>query len=122
MRNCSWDWMSKPTSSERGRDAEDRAVAFLKTRGYRLVERNVRLPGGEIDAICLDGATLVFVEIKSRASARFGTALEAVDARKRNRVRQIAADYAQIVAPQACLRFGVVAMDGEHVRLHRNVF
>jgi putative endonuclease len=111
-----------PSTTEHGRDAEDRAVAFLKTRGYRIVQRNVRVPGGEIDAVCLDGKIVVFVEIKSRTTARFGGALEAVDARKRGRLRRVAADYAQFVAPQARLRFDVVAVDGERISLHRNAF
>lgn len=111
-----------PSTTERGRGAEERAIEFLEARGYRVVQRNVHVPGGEIDAVCLDGAIVVFVEIKSRATARFGSALDAVDSRKRGRLRRIAADYAQIVAPQAKTRFDVVAIDGERMSLHRNAF
>ena len=90
--------------------------------GYRVIARNVRVPGGEIDAICLDGRTLVIVEVKRRDSRSFGSALHAVDARKRATLRRIAADYAQIVAPCAKIRFDVVALDGERLNLHRNAF
>ena len=110
------------SNSSSGRHGEDRAVAFLQASGYRLVARNLRLPGGEIDAVCLDGSTLVFVEVKSRSDAAFGSALGAVDARKRSVLRRLAADYAQIVAPSAKFRFDVVALDGNQVRLHRNAF
>lgn len=106
----------------KGRQGEDRASLFLAECGYRIVARNVRLPGGEIDAICMDGSTLVIVEVKRRDSRAFGSALRAVDARKRATLRRIAADYAQIVAPSARLRFDVVTLDGAKLRLHRNAF
>jgi putative endonuclease len=109
-------------SSRKGRAGEERAAAFLGAAGYRVLARNVRLPGGEIDAVCLDGTTLVIVEVKLREARSFGTALAAVDARKRATLRRIAADYAQIVAPAAKIRFDVVALDGNRLTLHRNAF
>jgi putative endonuclease len=112
----------RPNNGPKGRAGEDRAAAFLAEHGYRVLARNVRLPGGEIDAICLDGLTLVIVEVKRRDTTGFGSALGAVDARKRATLRRIAADYAQVVAPQAKIRFDVVALDGNRVRLHRNAF
>ena len=110
------------STGEKGRSGEDRAADFLASRGYRVLARNVRVPGGEIDAVCLDGTTLVIVEVKLRDSRTFGAALAAVDARKRARMRAAAADYAQIVAPAAKLRFDVVALDGPRLVLHRNAF
>lgn len=110
------------STSGKGRAGEDRAAEFLQACGYRIVARNVRVSGGEIDAICLDGATLVVVEVKRRDSKRFGSALAAVDSRKRTALRRAAADYAQVVAPTAKIRFDVVAMDGDRVHLHRNAF
>lgn len=94
----------------------------MRARGYRVLARNVRLPGGEIDAVCLDGQTLVIVEVKRRDSKTFGSALRAVDARKRATLRRIAADYAQIVAPAATIRFDIVTLDGRELTLHRNAF
>ena len=87
-----------------------------------MLARNVRLPGGEIDAVCLDGPTLVIVEVKRRDSRTFGSALRAVDVRKRATLRRIAADYAQIVAPAAKIRFDIVTLDGQRLSLHRNAF
>ena len=110
------------TTWQKGRSGEDRALRFLEEVGYRLLARNVRLAGGEIDAICLDAQTLVFVEVKRRDAKRFGSALSAVDARKRATLRKLAADYAQIVAPRARFRFDVVALDGNLVTLYRNAF
>lgn len=109
-------------NDEKGRLGEDRASEFLNACGYRVLARNVRVPGGEIDAVCLDGPTLVIVEVKRRDSRSFGSALRAVDARKRATLRRIAADYAQIVAPSATIRFDVVALDGQRLKLHRNAF
>jgi putative endonuclease len=110
------------TDGDKGREGEDCAARFLADRGYRVIGRNVRVPGGEMDAICLDGPTLVIVEVKRRDSHRFGSALGAVDARKKATLRRIAADYAQIVAPSAPIRFDVVTIEGRQLRLHRNAF
>ena len=109
-------------NSEKGRLGEDRASRFLAASGYRVLARNVRVPRGDIDAVCLDGPTLVIVEVKRRDSRSFGSALRAVDARKRATLRRIAADYAQIVAPSAKIRFDVVTLDGQRLTLHRNAF
>lgn len=106
----------------KGQHGEDRASNFLAACGYRVLARNVRVPGGEIDAVCLDGPTLVIVEVKRRDTRSFGSALQAVDARKRATLRRIAADYAQIIAPSAILRFDVVTLDGKRLNLHRNAF
>ncbi len=106
----------------KGRAGEHLAGAFLERSGYRIVQKNVRLPGGEIDLICRDGDVLVFVEVKARSTGRFGSALGAVDARKRTTLRRLAADYVQIVAPNAHIRFDVVAVDGDRLTLHRNAF
>jgi putative endonuclease len=109
-------------NSAKGRLGEDHASSFLTACGYRVLARNVRVPGGEIDAVCLDGPTLVIVEVKRRDSRTFGSALRAVDARKRATLRRIAADYAQIVAPAAKIRFDVVTLEGHRLSLHRNAF
>ena len=106
----------------KGREGEDLAATFLASRGYRVVARNVRLPGGEIDLVCLDEGVLVVVEVKRRDSNAFGSALGAVDGRKRATLRRIAADYAQVVAPRAKIRFDVVTVDGNRLSLHRNAF
>jgi putative endonuclease len=105
-----------------GRRGEDAAVRLLRARGYVVLGRNVRLPGGEIDVIGRDGDVIAFVEVKTRASLRFGSALAAVDARKRRTLRALAADWLQIAAPHARARFDIVTIDGERVELHRGAF
>lgn len=106
----------------RGRAAEDAAVALLERNGYRIVARNVRLPGGEIDVIARDGSIVVFVEVKARAGGAFGSAVAAVDARKRSTLRALAADWLQIAAPAARARFDVVTFDAGRPALHRGAF
>ena len=107
---------------ERGRAGEDAAAALLESHGYRIVGRNVRLPGGEIDIIARDGDTVVFVEVKARASAAYGSAVGAVDARKRATLRAIASDWLQVAAPRAQARFDVVTFDRGRATLHRGAF
>jgi putative endonuclease len=106
----------------RGRAGEDAAAALLEAHGYRIVGRNVRLPGGEIDIIARDGDTVVFVEVKARASASYGTAVGAVDARKRATLRAVASDWLQVAAPRAHARFDVVTFDRGRATLHRGAF
>ncbi|GAC1573627.1 MAG: YraN family protein [Candidatus Elarobacter sp.] len=109
-------------ATERGRAGEDAAVALLESRGYRIVGRNVRLPGGEIDVIARDGDTVVFVEVKARANATFGTAVHAVDAHKRATLRALARDWLQIAAPRARARFDVVTVERGRTTLHRGAW
>jgi putative endonuclease len=110
------------STSHKGREGERRAARFLQANGYRIVARNVRLPGGEIDLLCVEQSTVVFVEVKRRDAAHFGRAISGVDRRKRATLRRIAADYAQIVCPLAQIRFDIVTIDGNLLALYRNAF
>ncbi len=105
-----------------GQTGEERAAAYLTKLGFRIERRNLRTPDGEIDIVAREGDTLVFVEVKARATRSFGGALGAVDARKRDRIRAVAEDYLQFFPPQAKVRFDVVAIDGDAIRLHRGAF
>jgi putative endonuclease len=71
-----------------GRAGEVVAGRVLVTRGYRIIARNVRADRVEMDLIARRGPLLIFVEVKSRSSLRAGSAAEAVDARKQNRLRR----------------------------------
>jgi putative endonuclease len=79
-----------------GRRAEDLVARQLATAGWEIVERNARTRYGEIDLIALDGAVLVFVEVKAgRAGSAFGPErpVLAVDHRKQRRIRRLAAAW-----------------------------
>jgi putative endonuclease len=110
------------TAAALGKDAEDAAAAYVAGLGMRILGRNVRIREGEVDIVALDGETVVFIEVKARTNRRFGSALGAVDARKRRRLRAAAADYLQFVAPQARARFDVLTVERDGLRLHRSAF
>lgn len=76
-----------------GSEGERAAAIYLATRGYHILEHNFRCRSGEIDLIALDGATLVFVEVKVRRTLARGAPLEAVTSLKQNRVRKAAQVY-----------------------------
>lgn len=61
-----------------GKYGEDLACVYLKKSGYRIIERNFRIRGGEIDIIALDKKTIVYVEVKTRSSHQFGLPEESV--------------------------------------------
>jgi putative endonuclease len=98
--------------SDVGRAGEEAAVRHLLASGYRIVARNVRYRLGEIDVVAQDGGCLVFVEVKTRSSTGFGTAAEAVTARKRQRLVQLASLYlAGHGGMDRPCRFDVVAVE-----------
>jgi putative endonuclease len=70
----------------RGAAGETLAARHLEQLGFRIVARNVHLRSAELDLIALERSALVIVEVRLRAGARFGTALESVDARKQRRI------------------------------------
>lgn len=79
---------------DRGRAGEDRAVQYLTSRGFDILDRNWRSRQGEIDIVAATGAHLVVVEVKTRRSEGFGHPFEAVDARKRRRLWGLAFGWA----------------------------
>jgi len=76
-----------------GRLGEDLAVDWLRGHGYTLVKRNYRRRFGEVDVIARQGEYLVFIEVKTRSSGRFGSPFEAVTAKKQQQLSRIAKDY-----------------------------
>lgn len=98
----------------RGAAAEALAAEHLAAHGLRILARNVRCRGGELDLICLDRGQLVFVEVRLRSNARFGGAGESITAGKRRRVL-IAAQWWLGGAGQrfqgAACRFDAVLLD-----------
>jgi putative endonuclease len=108
--------------TQRGKAGEDAAAAYLESLGFRILRRNLRGPGGEIDIVAREGSTLVFVEVKARQTASFGGAIAAVDWRKRRRIRSLAADFLQFMEDKPKVRFDVLAIDGATMKLHRAAF
>jgi putative endonuclease len=80
-------------SRDLGQRGEQRAAWFYRLRGYRIVARNVRLRGGEIDLIVRRGGLLVFVEVKARQSIAAGYGVDAVNRRKKLQLISLADQY-----------------------------
>jgi putative endonuclease len=108
--------MGKRDTRAIGRAGEDLAQQVLERAGFRIVARNLHLRRAELDLVALDGATLVFVEVRLRRGDRFGSAAESVDARKRRRITEAAvAALARGGLPRAArIRFDVIAIDTAH--------
>ncbi|MGC1208067.1 MAG: YraN family protein [Ornithinimicrobium sp.] len=73
-----------------GDHGEQLAVDHLCAHGVQVLERNWRCDLGEIDIVGIDGDALVFYEVKTRRSSRFGSPLEAITAAKAARLRRLA--------------------------------
>jgi putative endonuclease len=100
-----------PNTRARGAAAEDAAELYLRSLGYVIVERNLVTRQGEIDLVALDGETLCFVEVKARASAEFGPAIEAVGRRKQERLARAAAMFLARNRSKRPCRFDVLGLD-----------
>ena len=94
-----------------GGGAEDQAARLLQLHGYRIVERNYRCRLGEIDLIASDGEGLVFVEVRMRNGAAFGSALESVTPHKKKRLIAAARHYLMELGREPYCRFDVIAID-----------
>lgn len=96
----------------RGAASEALAEKLLAAHGLRLVERNYRCRGGEIDLVMRDGESMVFVEVRYRASTAFGGALGSVGASKQQRLVRAAQHYLLRSGWTGPCRFDVVGFDG----------
>jgi len=96
-----------------GKTGEDLACRELRRRGYAVLARRYRTRFGEIDIVCEDRKTIVFVEVKARRTTRYGEAVETISFRKRRRIGVMALDYLAWTGrvDHPC-RFDVVAIDG----------
>ena len=111
-RNRFSRWRTSPQSGHlrRGARGEKLACRFLKRSGYKILLRNFRgRSGGEIDVVCRDNDTLVFVEVKTRADEYFGRPVEAVDREKRKRISRGALAWLRMLDnPDILFRFDVI--------------
>lgn len=95
-----------------GRRGEELAASHLAGLGYRVLARNVRCPGGEIDIIAADGACLVMVEVRTRRGVSHGSPEESVTPAKQARMRRLAEAYVEALPePPASYRVDVVAVE-----------
>jgi putative endonuclease len=107
-----------------GQNAENAAVAFLEAHGLAVLLRNYRGKVGELDIVARDAQTLVIVEVRTRASDRFGGAAASIDSRKQTKIRKAAALLIHARKDLATLpvRFDVIAMKGEQIEWIKQAF
>ena len=95
-----------------GKNGEEKAVGLLEENGYKILVRNYRTRLGEIDIIAKDKGTIVFIEVKTRNSNKFGLPSEAVSAFKQRQISKAALLYLKenrLLDKPA--RFDVVSID-----------
>jgi putative endonuclease len=127
-------WRSRSSSSppphlRLGKRGENLACQFLRKNGYKILYRNFRgRTGGEIDVVCRDRDTLVFVEVKTRSGENFGRPFEAINRDQRKRISRGGLAWLRLLDdPDILFRFDVVEViiaDGAEPRLEliRNAF
>ena len=90
---CRFHRQDQVSSVQKGRIGERQAAAYLRERGYRIVERNVRTRVGEIDLVACRGERVVFVEVKAWSSFGASDLAAVVNPRKRLRIARAAAAF-----------------------------
>ena len=111
-----------------GNKGETLASEYLEKKGYKIIERNFRTRFGEIDIICRDAQTLVFVEVKTKIGHNFGEPEEMANRSKIGKVKRMGEVYLQDRGIESLCRVDVVAIvlseNGEVERLdhYENVY
>ena len=119
MRNSPQDVHKKVL----GRAGEKRGAKFLKKLGYKILKTNYKTPFGEADIVAKDGDTVVFCEVKTRLSDRFGTPAEAVGHKKEERYINIARYFLMRAGrDDVAVRFDVLEVFEESVNHIQNAF
>ncbi|MDI6747953.1 MAG: YraN family protein [Rhodocyclaceae bacterium] len=109
------------TAQSLGAAAETAAAQYLAARGLTLITRNFRVKGGEIDIVCRDATTTVFVEVRRRASADFGGAAASITPTKQRRLILAARHWLAQHGDSAC-RFDCVLFDGNQLSWLKDAF
>jgi putative endonuclease len=98
-----------------GNQGEKAAGNYLKSKGYKIVEKNYRCKLGEIDLIAEKDDFIVFVEVKTRSNDKFGKGFEAVVNKKIDKIRRVAMLYMIQKDLQKEIRFDVISIDNNVV-------
>ena len=120
---------SGPQHLHTGRRGEEAAYFYLRKQGYVIIARNYRSPRSrsELDLVGWDGATLCFIEVKSRTTRNIMPAEAAVDAEKQRDLSHVAREFLRKVKKDAPFRFDIVSVYFEpglapNIELFRNAF
>lgn len=106
---------------EKGAAGEAAAAAYLGERGLTVLERNFRVRGGEIDLVCRDGRSTVFVEVRLRERADYGGAAASITAAKQARLILAARHWLQKHGEQNC-RFDCLLIQAGRIEWLRDAF
>ncbi|MCL4153441.1 UNVERIFIED_CONTAM: hypothetical protein GTU68_006222 [Idotea baltica] len=98
----------------KGDSEEQRACEYLQSQGLELITQNFTCRMGEIDLIMQHKNSLVFVEVRYRANKDFGGAAASITKSKQRKIVRTALFYQQQHAPKSCMRFDVVAIEGDN--------
>ena len=110
-------------TKQSGAQGEQAACDYLVNKGYRILTRNYRKTCGEIDIVATDGKTLVFAEVKKRASQAFGGPLAAVTTAKQQKISLTAQWYIKENAPKFdSIRFDVICLLPGEIQHIENAF
>ena len=111
-----WPWRRRSSSPEHlraGEWGEDQAEHYLRERGYRILGRRVRIGRDELDIVARIDTTLVFVEVKTRATEDFGRPMTAIERDKRHSLSRAAVHYLKKLPERpAYFRFDVIEVIG----------
>lgn len=99
-----------------GVECEEIAAGYLRKKGYKILLRNYRTPVGEADIVMRDRDAVVFVEVKARTCESFGQPFEAVNHRKKEKLRKVALYYLKQNKIEAPVRFDVVSIISKNGR------
>ncbi len=80
---------SKLSTKESGKIGEDFAALTLELKGYKIIGRNIRIGGGEIDILATKDDSLYVFEVKLRNSDNFGNAVEAITGKKKKKLKKL---------------------------------
>lgn len=107
----------------RGRWGERRAATEYRRRGYAILDQNWRSSTGELDLVAARNGIVVFAEVKTRRSDRYGPAAAAVGPKKQGIIRRLAVEWLDEHRPERHgVRFDVVAITGVHVVVIESAF
>ncbi|MCC9135842.1 YraN family protein [Pontibacter silvestris] len=93
-----------------GQDGERKAAAFLQQLGYTILQLNYRYKRAEVDIIAQKNNVLVFIEVKTRATNRFGLPEEAVTPKKEELMLSAAEEYIYKTGWQHDIRFDIISI------------
>ena len=107
----------------KGKIGEATALNYLRSKGFKITDVNWETKIGEIDIVAQKDGVLVFVEVKARASFKYGTPSQAVDFRKQRKLSLMAAQYIKTKRLfDMPARFDVVEIVGDYINHIENAF